>query len=337
MKEYSHESMGGSGKGTRLSPIFTREVLNISREYVPGSRVVDGQFICHSEGSAVSVVTATIRQILMSRNDVQVADKRRRFSLFGKEPSTNKDETFQRRNSVPPRSTSPRTNHQSSKTIQVPVTTSLELQGTLLANTSVIYDIPLLPVNCSFSIVTERHDLGVSTVRDVCESSRRAAVADVTILFAIRRAGCGACRTHARDLHELVLSDGRVALAGVIKETGVDDQALLDFYETYFGKHQLYKDEKWQLYNAMGARKIRLLRLLTKAPRMARRYKQKDVVNIPFGGDIFTQGGVLVFDAHDTLQFAYLENYGDDLPMEEIKKAIQTIRGLNKKSVPMSS
>jgi AhpC/TSA antioxidant enzyme len=204
-----------------------------------------------------------------------------------------------------------------------------------------------MPLNCSFGIVTERREIGPRTVRSICQLSWKQWDADVTIIFAVRRAGCGACREHALQLNDIVsqlknesideeaslrsdapsveplLRTRQVELVGVVKETGVDDDALLDFYEKYFMKHQLYKDSKWQIYNAMGPRKLSVARLLTQTARLARRYRKKNIVNVPFGGDIFTQGGVLIFDKEGVLRYAYLERYGDKLPEEEIKAAVR--------------
>jgi hypothetical protein len=218
----------------------------------------------------------------------------------------------------------------------VPVASSLELNDTLLANSETIAGIELTPLNCAFGLVSERKDIGPRTVRSICRSARKDRGADVTVVFAVRRAGCGACREHALQLNDIVnqlqseplaenfiLRPRRVALVGVVKETGVDDAALVDFYEKYFKKNKLYKDPKWQIYNCMGARKLSVMRLLTQAARLSCRYRKKNIVNIPFGGDIFTKGGVLIFDKYGTLRYAYLESYGDVLPEEEIKAAIR--------------
>lgn len=149
---------------------------------------------------------------------------------------------------------------------------------------------------------------------------------DITVLFAIRRPGCGMCRDHGLRLAGLVHDKPNVNLIGVIKQTGVDDAALMEFYTDYFN-FPLYKDEKWDLFiNTCGDRKISLWRLITLSPRLEFRYAKKNIRNIPFGGDIFTQGGVLIFDKQGKLRFVYYETYGKDLDLEAIGWAIEEAR-----------
>ena len=42
--------------------------------------------------------------------------------------------------------------------------------------------------------------------------------------------------------------------------------------------------------------------------------------------DIWTQGGLLLFDKRGKLRFAYYESYGDELNIEEIRRAIRAIQ-----------
>ena len=158
----------------------------------------------------------------------------------------------------------------------------------------------------------------------------------VTVVFCIRRAGCGSCRDHGLQLSKLVSkmqsdwnrpnssasSPTRINLVGVIKETGVDDDALHDFYTKYF-QFPIYKDEKRDMYKFLGNRKISTWQLLKLQGKLNKRYAQKQIENIPFGGDIFTQGGILIFDAYKRLQYVYYERYGDELDTNAIGYAIQ--------------
>ena len=41
------------------------------------------------------------------------------------------------------------------------------------------------------------------------------------------------------QLTELAAQDGKVALLATVKETGVDDQGLLEFYEQYFHSYPI--------------------------------------------------------------------------------------------------
>ena len=56
---------------------------------------------------------------------------------------------------------------------------------------------------------------------------------------------------------DMLLTDPEEA-ATFVKETGVDDVGLLEFYEKYF-KFPLYKDDELQIYKAQGNRKIKFI------------------------------------------------------------------------------
>jgi hypothetical protein len=61
-----------------------------------------------------------------------------------------------------------------------------------------------------------------------------------------------------------------------IKETGVDNAAHLDFYETYF-RFPIYKDPKWDIYHAMGGRKISTWNALTNTAKLLKRFNKKNI------------------------------------------------------------
>ena len=110
-------------------------------------------------------------------------------------------------------------------------------------------------------------------------------------------------------------------LFGILKETGVDDTALMEFYSDYFS-FPLYRDNDKESFRFLGNRQISVWKLLRTAPKVEMRYRRKKIVNIPFGGDIFTQGGILLFDKTGNLQYVYYERYGDELDMEALRFAI---------------
>jgi hypothetical protein len=207
----------------------------------------------------------------------------------------------------------------------VRVSSDLELSENLRVNIPRLYKIPLTSINCGFGIVREKDETKIplrSMTRRECTFVPQA---DVTVLFAIRRPGCGACREHGMQLAELAQEDKKVCVVGAIKQIGVDDAALLEFYQEYF-HYPIYKDANWELYKALGGRKMNPLNLLTKAAKLAKRYKKKNIKNVPFGGDLLTQGGVLIFDREGNLRYAYLEKYGDELDLKEIRAAIEAAR-----------
>lgn len=147
---------------------------------------------------------------------------------------------------------------------------------------------------------------------------------NVHVVFAIRRPGCGQCREHGMQLAHLVADDARnpnVTLTGVLKETKGIQSSIRDFYSNYF-TFPLYLDEGWDLYHTIGNKKLSVFKMCARGPALEVRYAKKGIRNIPLGGDLFTQGGVLIFDKTGKLKFVYYETFGKPLDMEAIKWAI---------------
>lgn len=193
-----------------------------------------------------------------------------------------------------------------------------------------LYEVPLIPVNCMFGIVTEKLYKKIPLQRAIYLERKRMTEAqkiDVTVVFAIRRPGCGACREHGRQLSHLIDSMPTVNGIGIIKETSTTtNDALLDFYNNYY-TYPIYKDAKWTIYKeTLGNRKVPLVKFLLAFRMMNRRYVENNIVNIPFGGDLFTQGGVLIFDKDMKLRSIFHENYTQLLNMYEIRCAIEEAR-----------
>ena len=144
----------------------------------------------------------------------------------------------------------------------------------------------------------------------------------VTVVFAIRVPGCGQCREHGLQLSELAEREN-VSVKGVIKETGVDDEALMEFYTDYFN-FPLYKDEGMNLYNIIGNEKMDTFTLLSKAARMHQRVDAKGIRGrAQVKGEGLTQGGVLIFDSKGKLRYVYYETFGHELDMEAIHWAVE--------------
>lgn len=135
---------------------------------------------------------------------------------------------------------------------------------------------------------------------------------------------------------ELAKTDPKIALVATVKETGVDDQGLIEFYTSFFDSHPMYKDEKWQLYKAMGGggghgRTLSLWQLF-KATLIARkRWKSKGIHNSAnnYKSDPWMQGGVLIFDKQGHLVYALEEETGVEFSMDRLQKAIQGARKVN--------
>ena len=128
------------------------------------------------------------------------------------------------------------------------------------------------------------------------------------------------------QLSDLVKTMGEgVSLMGVVKPEAVPQSTLLEFYSDYF-PFPLYQDDDWQLFTAMGKRQTSLWSLISNVPKLNNRYNEKGIHNIPFGGDLFTNGGLLIFDSQQRLRFVYFEKYGDELDMEAVEWAIEQAR-----------
>lgn len=194
----------------------------------------------------------------------------------------------------------------------------------LLRNIQDLRDLSLVPLNCSFGVVSEKDDTKVS-LRKMLRMERKKTNSNVMILFAVRRAGCPACREHALQLSEFAAKDGKIALAATVKETGADDQDILDFYEKYF-HHSIYKDPNWGIYKAMGARKISGFGLIRGIMNSLNRYKQKNIDYTMGKSDGWMQGGLLVFDKDGNLRYAYEENFGEELDLDLLSAAVAEAR-----------
>ena len=149
----------------------------------------------------------------------------------------------------------------------------------------------------------------------------------VTLLFVIRRTGCGNCREHGKQLSELACSmDEHVHMSGVVKPEAVPNEILLEFYTDYFN-FPLYQDDDWKLATGvLGDRKLSMWKMLKAAPKLGMHYQKHNIHNIPFGGDLWTHGGLLILDSRSRLRFVYYEKYGEELDLEAIRWAIDDTR-----------
>jgi hypothetical protein len=219
-----------------------------------------------------------------------------------------------------------------------PFRSSLLSKKVTHANMPPVYKIPLWQLNCQFGMVKHRQSAPI-VLKDAVKYERRNQQADVTLLFAIRTAGCGLCREHGLQLTELAAADRKLALLATVKETGVDDQGLLDFYEHYFHSYPIYKDEKWMLYKAMGGKKLGILSVLKAALGSRKRLQEKNIKGSAqnYKNEGWMSGGVLVFDRRGQLSHVLEEQVGKPFDMEELKRAIQEARNANKNLSESSS
>lgn len=205
---------------------------------------------------------------------------------------------------------------------KIDVPTRMWLSASLRQNLRSVYQIGLQPLNCSFGVVTEKAE---RPLRYCVKKEQRSKQASATVVFVVRRPGCNSCREHGQQLVQLVESEAQVALMAVVKEVGVEEQGILEFYEEYF-HYPIYKDPAWKVYRAMGDRRLSIGKLLKRGLAAQGRWSRKGIRNRLKGGDIWVQGGVLVFDRKRRLQFAYEEEYGKQLDVEDIRAAIEAVR-----------
>ncbi|KAL3924949.1 MAG: hypothetical protein SGARI_005932 [Bacillariaceae sp.] len=150
-------------------------------------------------------------------------------------------------------------------------------------------------------------------------------------------------------------------LFGVIKETGVvragnsvdgglllakvcfphlvffppqDDEGLAEFYNDYF-PYPLYRDEKLDFYRAFEDGKItdsmswssilKPWKIYKEFKGMGKRLTKKNIKG-NYKGEGLKSGGIVIFDASGTPQYAYKEQTGYELDMDDLLSAAQAVR-----------
>jgi len=114
---------------------------------------------------------------------------------------------------------------------------------------------------------------------------------------------------------------------GIIKETGVDDEGLIDFAKNYF-PFPVYCDKSYAFYQALGDRKVGLkdilnpLSLLGIACDAFKRLREKSIGGNAKGEGI-VQGGYIVFGADGYPRCMYEEQTGVDLPVVDLVNALE--------------
>lgn len=116
------------------------------------------------------------------------------------------------------------------------------------------------------------------------------------------------------------------SMFGVIKETGVDDEGLVDFHDNHFG-FPLFKDESLAFYNAFGDRSLgvtSMLRLFTNFSMFRRMKKVGLEGNLVGEGKV--QGGLIIFDKAGNQKAVFPEETGSELPLQDIVSAMVSVR-----------
>jgi len=148
------------------------------------------------------------------------------------------------------------------------------------------------------------------------------------------------CREHGRQLSDLAKSTGDkdnaelmkgFQLFGVVKEIGVDDKGLSEFYNDHY-TYPLYKDDALTFYNdffnkrKLGFTTYNPLKLYSGFKTMTKRVKKKGLKG-NMVGEGFVKGGVVIFDKGGKAVYAYEEETFTELVVDDIVAALKALQG----------
>ena len=211
----------------------------------------------------------------------------------------------------------------------------MHLSESLKAHAAALHKAPLIPLSFIQNEITQ--EISVKELTDQTTNLQQLLQLPEmagSIVFAVRRPGWFLCREHGQQLSQLVRSANNDEsknwnILGLVKETGVDDAGLVEFYEDYF-TFPLYKDADLQSYQALGNTWIRLLpswNPLTIYQNFRAMKERTDAANVTgnLKGEGLVQGGILLYNAQGELHYAYKEDTGQALQMDDIQAAMKAI------------
>jgi hypothetical protein len=206
-------------------------------------------------------------------------------------------------------------------TPRLPVTVAASLPTLYSASTT------LVPVNLTFNQVREE-----PYVVDIQQAHRMVLQSQVdrpraSICFVVRRPGCVLCQEQGDALKTLIAEFPQQSVApwAVIKETGVDDVGLLSLYQNHF-PFSFYRDANLRLYKALGDRRVTVTDMATKMLPAQLRVRRKGLTGSMVGlGAGMILGGIVIFDQQGLIQYAHAEKAGLELPLAEIRRALQQV------------
>mmetsp|Transcript_10316 Transcript_10316/g.28366 ORF Transcript_10316/g.28366 Transcript_10316/m.28366 type:complete len:134 (+) Transcript_10316:3718-4119(+) len=118
---------------------------------------------------------------------------------------------------------------------------------------------------------------------------------------------------------------------GIIKETGVDDEGLKEFYDQYFS-YPLYRDVDNEVYKALGSRSIfsssttyNPFKLYRAFNNLKLRLKEKNVEG-NMKGEGLVAGGLILYDKAGKPVFVYEEETGSPIEMDQVKEALEAVK-----------
>lgn len=203
-----------------------------------------------------------------------------------------------------------------------------------------LYNETLQPVDISFGLVRTK-DKTIS-IRDTARKmapqhkKRQSSSTVASVVQVFRKPGCMLCREQGLDISALVANMKDVNIWGVICETGIYDEELLELRDQYF-RHPFYKDEKKSIYKALGDEEISFPgRSLFE--KIKKRLKAKNVTETePGAGQNKKLGGVVIFDSKGFVRYASQEDPWEGTNLKAIQDVIECIRLEHKEEDRLSS
>jgi hypothetical protein len=142
------------------------------------------------------------------------------------------------------------------------------------------------------------------------------------------------CREHGQQLSDLAAQKHEplkgFGIFGVVKETGVDDEGLSDFYSKSF-TYPLYRDERLVFYNdffngrKLGLSSFNPYKLYKGYKKMTARLNEKGLEG-NMKGEGIVQGGIIIFNRKGEAMYAYEEETGSPLPVDDIMAAVNAVK-----------
>ena len=153
------------------------------------------------------------------------------------------------------------------------------------------------------------------------------------ICFVVRRPGCVFCREEGVALSDLSKDPELKGFGffGTVKETGVDNEGLVEFAKTY--PFPLYRDGELRFYEALGNRKltmetwnpIRIVNGIFWLRNAMKRVSDRKLEG-NLKGEGLKKGGVIIFGKDGKPKYAYAEETFEELPSAEILEAIKAVK-----------
>lgn len=153
------------------------------------------------------------------------------------------------------------------------------------------------------------------------------------IVFAVRRPGWALCREEGKAIADLAAREDKsldgFGIFGIVKEVGVDDEGLTEFQSDFF-PYPMYRDEEKTFYAALGLRKLKAkswnpYKIFKGIRGVMKRLKEKEISGNMVGEGL-VQGGIIIFDKTGKARYAYREETGFEVPVDDIVAAVKMVK-----------